>query len=581
MNLIEFLHQQLSEEQFGAHQLLHFYDKLDLNKQEYVNKDILRQKIRNLIYKQEINILSHAASELNIQIAFMKGLVLSEDLYNVPETRFFGDIDILINSCDLKKFLKKCKTLGYNFLFMESDEAINKGIQQSISARMHHYYSLTKTVNKSGIPVSIMIEVHTHIYSQTFHQIDTPYIELTKSALNSSVLFENVGFEKIHVMNKRDDLLALMVHAVKHFFEDILESMKSNKDSAFFNMRQLLDIDLFIEKYDIDYVALIEQAIKWDAVSELIFMLKIIKAYKPDNFETINLDKIYQKHRRPMGFVAEIIDMFINNNSDNIFSLLLLPSWDLAKYIFKNRPYIEYPVIVCPKSDNYCDSQKSSFIIDESADIINNRFKTHYKDGRQIIHPDYWRCESSARWTEEYLFIKLKVESSYKLNLKGSSHKGWAPADSIDFYFLRNTMEEKQRFIRQLEIPLQINDDADSPFLGKPFIKIFDAEFNYLNGRQVKYKIWDENSFIYDFEVCGNNYILEIGFKWDMLRDCISNNEIVFDAGIVAFDDDPPRRNILSLADTMCYSDFHDITSFGCLRLTDNHSSVELSPQIL
>lgn len=56
-----------------------------------------------------------------------------------------------------------------------------------------------------------------------------------------------------------------------------------------------------------------------------------------------------------------------------------------------------------------------------------------------------------------------------------------------------------------------------------------------------------------------------------MIRYCISNNEIVFDIGIVAFDDDPPRRNILSWASTMCYSDFHDITSFGRLKITDEN----------
>ena len=574
MKLLEFIQQQFSEEQFSTYQPLPFHKPLKSDVREELVRRILRQKIFNAVCKDEMNALARVADEANIRIAFMKGLVLAEDLYVSPETRFFRDIDLLVQLHDLKAFLKACKTLEYSFYFMEDDETIDKGIEHSIGKKMHHYYEVSKVIYRNGVKIDIRIDVHTHVFSEAFHQIEIPYTAVTKSALSSSILFSGCGFENIYVLNKCNDLLALVLHTVKHFFEGIMRSMKNNEDSVFFKMRQLLDIDLFIEKYDIDYIALFDRAIEWNAVSELVFMCKIIEMYKPNEFKKVNLNEIYQKHRRLVGFVAYSIDLFIKYNFDNMFELLLLPSWNLAKYIVDRRPKIEYPIISCRKGNDYHGPQDSCFVIDEYADTIHNRFNTHHKDGRLLNNPNDLHCQGITRWTDEYLFFQIKVESSNKLNLKNSSYKGWTPTDSINFYFLKPTAKENQCFVRQIEIPLQVDDNANNASYGKPFIKVVDSEFIYLDDLKVKYTIWNEESFVYNFEVCGNDYVLEIGFKWDMLYDCISNKQIVFDINMVTFDDTPPRRNILAWASTMNYSDFHDITTFGCVKIVDGTAPV-------
>lgn len=574
MVLVKFMQQQFSERQFFDYQLPQFgtFSKPILSGD--VNGRIAWQKIFNRICKEEINALAKIAKETNIQIAFMKGLVLAEDVYAVPEKRFFGDIDLLVNLSDLKKFLKKCETLGYTFLFMETDETIEKGIVHSADSKMHHYHELSKTINLGAIQIEINIDVHTQVYSQSFHQIKIPYASITTPVLSRSILFDREGFENVYILNRNDDLIAMVLHTVKHFFENVMASMKSYEYSYFFKMRDLLDVDLFIEKYNIDYIELIEQAIKWDAVSELVFIFKIIESYKPNEFEKIDLDEIYKNHRRQGGFVASSINLFMTN-FDNLFDLLLLPSWDLAKFIVDNRSDIEYPTILSYKGDDYKDLSESCFTINEQSEKINNKLGTHHKVGRQIEQPDYWHCHGTTRWTDDHLFFKLKVDSSYALNLKADSHKGWAPSNSIDFYFLKPNAKEKESFIKQIEIPLQIYDNKDNSLYGEPFIKVFDMELKNMDEDNRLYKQWDDDSFVSDFKVYGNDYILEVGFKLDILKDCIINNELICDIAIVAFDDllphtpdnNPPRRTVLSWASTFSYSDFHDITNFGRLKL--------------
>ena len=171
MTLLEFIEQKFTKDQYYNHQIMQFYNFLKDDICEEVSQKIEKQKMFNQIYKSEINSLAKIAKEANIQLLFMRGLVLAEDVYTLPETRFFGDIDILINFSDLKEFLKKCKNFGYNFLFMETDETTEKGIEHSMDSKMHHYHELSKIIYFENIPITITIDVHTQIYSQSFHQI--------------------------------------------------------------------------------------------------------------------------------------------------------------------------------------------------------------------------------------------------------------------------------------------------------------------------------------------------------------------------------------------------------------------------
>ena len=333
MTLLDFLRQKLSAEQFSTHSLLPFCPPHKSSKNnELINKMIQgEQKQFNVICREEMNILAQAAYKANIRIAFWKGLVLSDVLYSPPETRVFCDIDLLINLDDLKYFLEMSKSLGYGF-HLEGN--IDEGIERFSKGTMHHY-ELKKSVYNEWGRTAVLIEAHTHVYRQFVHQIEKPmHTSVTKSALEVSVLFDGHGFENMYVMNNHDHLLALVMHLVKHFFNDIKGSMKNPNHGHYFNMQQLLDIDLFIAKHNIDYAVLFERAIEWNIVSELVFILKIIQIYNPSKFSEININEIYYKHRRRTGFIANSIDYFIENEGDfdNLFELLLLPPRDVVKY---------------------------------------------------------------------------------------------------------------------------------------------------------------------------------------------------------------------------------------------------------
>lgn len=154
-------------------------------------------KINKLLLKLKSN---------GIDCVLLKGLVLS-NLYCFPETRQFGDVDILINPSDELKAINLLKSMGF--------------CVKNRSENGNHSECISKT---SGV-----VELHTSLYYNIINEV------WFKNELMINEPFTTIN--GIKSLGVTDGFLYCFLHAVKHFLCGGL------------SLRQIIDVLLYIKFY--------------------------------------------------------------------------------------------------------------------------------------------------------------------------------------------------------------------------------------------------------------------------------------------------------------------------------------------
>ena len=526
---------------------------------DLTNVQILYQKKFIECCRNEINNLASDALENGIKIAFTRGIVLADDLYSDPEERFFGDIDIYINTCDLLEFVKLAKKSGYTFDQIEGDtdeESLHRGLRSIQSWHMHHFPVLKKTV-RAFFKFNILLEVHTQLFPKHFHQVKNDDLILMQTALENTISHLSPLYKSVYVLNPLDECLTLFVHSAKHFFYDIMTILSCNgEEHNCIDMRHIIDLDLHLKKYKHDLNILINEASKWGIVSECVFMLRMLMRYGLYEFSQENYYDVYLKHKRPIGFVDFSIGILL---SDSKFDeLVSLTNRELASHIIQHLN-IDYPIFECSKSSvSGKISENSIFVIDENNENIFNKSGTHYKVNRFHDFATRWRCEGLITCDYLYLRFKFYVKTN-NIYFKGTSPLKYGASDSIVLYFFVPNPAEGYPFMRKLNIALCM-DKIEEGVTSQPYVVC--NEYDYYKKCEVEVTT---PNFICEFQAGDTQYELEIGLSWDFISSCIYDNKILFDINALSCDPSP-ALSILALASSMHYADVHDITSFACLK---------------
>lgn len=525
-----------------------------------------RQKKFNDIVKREINQLAQVAHAHNIKLVFIKGLILAELLYDKPEERFFFDVDILVKHNDLKSALEICNRLGYSSDSFGNDDMLGKAVEHHLNDTSHHFPKITKFLRHGSAEFEISIEIHTQVYAQYMHQIAAPDNTIvTNSVVDNSVLFSHSEYTNVYKLANYDEFLLLIMHATKDFFDVILTHLCHPVRPSYFHMKHLIDIDLYFNKYSLDFNVLLKRAIEWNIIPEVTLFLRVIATYNPNCIPISVVDEAYRLFGRKVGFIASYIHLFLK--SFNAYEVLQKSSWELTTYILE-KIEITHPLCTSYKRYDYKNLPKESrFSINEFSNNINNAFKTHYKgvhykNNRRLDNCNDWRCDGATRWTDDFMFFHFHIkldEFHFEDDLPHENNE----ADMLAFYFLNRNSKENSHCITNLEVHLCMETDSNLKSFGIPYIYCREH-----NPRTDTWAILDSSLYEYDFAIYENSYILDFGISWAWLNTFVFQNELILDIHAKDCDSKPPLyRTELVLADTMHYHGLRDISSFACIKI--------------
>lgn len=209
-----------------------------------LNSGFIAKCVSQLNQTENIKNLLRELKQNGVECVWLKGETLAK-LYAYPETRTFGDADILVNPDDEQKALDFLKSKGFT-VNHRTDSA-------------NHSECVSE---KYGV-----IELHISLYYRQMNEIWFNSEDMLKEPYIDCGDYKSLGFT--------DGFLFCFLHAVKHFLSNGL------------SLRQVIDVLLYIKNYN--------QRIDWERVLKILGGLK----YKDFLFSLIGIGVEY------MGFSLE------------------------------------------------------------------------------------------------------------------------------------------------------------------------------------------------------------------------------------------------------------------------------------
>lgn len=296
--------------------------------------------INDIIFNEMLNINEICSK---IKVLFLKGILLSYDLYKYPEIRKTSDIDILVTCDDLPVLLDHLGKLGYKDEkgLHVSDNLINV---YDLKLRGHnHLPSMNKQLIIGNMLVNVPIEVHLKF---TCNWDDEN--EFIKQLINKAEQYKVKGkiFYRLDVNN---NFLYLLYHFSKDFILDYYSMLTEGKE-PYLRLLLLIDILLFENKYrnKIVWEEILKNAEKLNIVGEVLFALKLISEIFPKGMYQkyiVELQNVYHNslHNVKEGFRKKVIKELLKYNASK---LIFSNKADIIKTaIFKLREGI---FLICP-----------------------------------------------------------------------------------------------------------------------------------------------------------------------------------------------------------------------------------------
>lgn len=203
-----------------------FFNKLPFLSNNTLIPEVVKTILQQVYYKtfsrstilhDHFRKIAEAFNKHNIQVIALKGIFLSQELYQDIGLRQFSDIDLLVKEEDASSCLSILDTMGYKPVEFKVSEFVRKNTETI------HFPPM---VNRG---VSIEIHIKLHKNTESYH---LDIVEIWKNAVPVTV--DNIP---VYALNTNDLLIHLCVHLDKHFRSE-------NVQFTCFN-----DITNYLEKY--------------------------------------------------------------------------------------------------------------------------------------------------------------------------------------------------------------------------------------------------------------------------------------------------------------------------------------------
>lgn len=182
--------------------------QLDLSEEQrnQCKKILLTKSIISMSQGNELTKISQAFEEALVKNQPLKGAIL-RTYYPKPEMREMGDIDILVQDCDMDRVQRILQELQYEFVERES----------------HHDIFLKQSV--------LMVEVHRCLYDAKVDGGQSSYFGTFERSHRKE------GYKATYELSKEDFYIYMIAHMAKHFYKRGC------------GIRNLVDIYVYREKF--------------------------------------------------------------------------------------------------------------------------------------------------------------------------------------------------------------------------------------------------------------------------------------------------------------------------------------------
>jgi Uncharacterised nucleotidyltransferase len=185
-----------------------FYTKLSLLPNSSVIPETVKTKLQQAYYKtvsrsallyEHFRKIAEAFVAQNIPVIGLKGIYLSEWLYQDIGLRQFSDIDLFVIEEDALTCISILTTMGYK----KSEASLSEFILSEFEKDTIHYPAMVL----NGVSIELHIKLHSKLEK---YNLDVP--ELWKNALPATI-----NGVKVQALNTTDLLIHLCLHLDKHF----------------------------------------------------------------------------------------------------------------------------------------------------------------------------------------------------------------------------------------------------------------------------------------------------------------------------------------------------------------------------
>lgn len=240
------------------------------------------QKQRNQALKDEMEYIHKGLWAAGIRVIFLKGPLLGEMIYDLPEIRTTSDIDILIDLSKAPQTFEALGRLGYYYENNGDQYLTAEDYTRYIKMSPYHTFignHFMDSYHRKGNQ-RYELEVHFTPFATT------PAISVDEHKALSKKLFEHAvgvpcGTSNVLVLEPHDLIIQLSYHLVRHLWMNLCHGVcvKSNDEKSDISLSHFHDVALVIAKYReiINAKMLAGKAQEYGCSFILLFVLSILK----------------------------------------------------------------------------------------------------------------------------------------------------------------------------------------------------------------------------------------------------------------------------------------------------------------
>lgn len=382
---------------------------IDQNNYERARKNIYEQNERYKLFASEIEKIASLAYSHGLNLLFMKGITIANELFEPIGLRKSFDMDLFIDYTEVELMDGILFELGY--FHLESEKNYTNSIQhikkyKSIRDELTHITVYHKFVNFLGEKMRLDLDLHIHCC----HYMPEIKKESSESFFSRSrwVKYPEMNLE-IKVLEIHDAFIQLTAHFIRHYYWEYFRFLRGEKH---FRLRidLLFEMALFLKKNKcvIDWNEMLKRAFTVNQFEPLFITIKLLT-----NFSLLELDGIYQKLLNVYennDFKNGLSSHFVNSVSKlEIKDQYSLCNFSLASIIYKELRE-EIPIVKIYKNIRKIAREFPSKKVYFNQNLVEINNLSLLENSKFYHEIENATTSLTINWNEENIYIRLKVK---------------------------------------------------------------------------------------------------------------------------------------------------------------------------
>lgn len=367
-------------------------------------RDKLYNKVANPIILQEISNFVDFFNEHKIKAVFVKGATSVYTVYDNPEDRYSGDIDVYVEQSGIKRFLEFL--IKREYFDTTTNELVSTERWETYIGPSTHLTPLARRTTIARITYFICVEIHLCPFFVTsnynFLQSKGLYVKFYESAI-----WTDIGGVSVPMLPPVMNFIYMLDHIAKHIYGSLTLNVMEHSinNSIEVEILKLYEAKLYYEKY--------KNKIPWDEFTHLCheyncqYQIELMLAYINELFPNTTDKFIATNGNLPDFLFSENVtcNELKQYKLHEILHQAQETKEQLIEKIYKNHDYTARHISVPKKAIGSCGA---SFAINHEKSYEHNTSITNIMRGIPFSKDDF-SLNGSLSWDEKYFYIAVSV----------------------------------------------------------------------------------------------------------------------------------------------------------------------------